>query len=91
MHLAKGLSPLSEEDDKEAIVNAIADKSKKESAEKQAQSLSFGSIGAKAKPHKRKAVGDGRDDAPASEKPAKTTKKKPKKAEKKLLSFGDES
>ena len=89
--LAKGLPPLPEDDAKSSAADANASsKSKKESAEKQAQSLSFGSIGSKAKSHKRKAVGDGRDESP-SEKPAKTTKKKPKKAEKKLLSFGDES
>ena len=87
------MPPLPEDDGKETAVNATpsSGKAKKESAEKQAQNLSFGSIGSKAKSHKRKAVGDGRDDEPPSEKSTKVTKKKPKKAEKKLLSFGEES
>lgn len=88
---AKGLPPLPKNDDKEAAANASTVNSKKETVEKQTQGLLFGSIGSKAKPHKRKAVGDGRDDERLAGKPIKAAKKKPKKADKKLLSFGDES
>ena len=42
---------------------------------------------AKGKNTKRKAVGDGRDDAERTASPAKVTKKKAKKQDKKLLSF----
>ena len=42
---------------------------------------------AKAKNTKRKAVGDGRDDAEKTASPVKGTKKKAKKQDKKLLSF----
>ncbi|KAH9929996.1 uncharacterized protein B0H18DRAFT_158782 [Fomitopsis serialis] len=86
---AKGLPPLPDPEDRSAEESASPDRLKKESAEKQAQN--YGLIGSKTKPSKRKAVGDGRDSEPPTNKSSKSTKKKPKKAEKKLLSFGDES
>ncbi|KAH9838546.1 uncharacterized protein C8Q71DRAFT_535533 [Rhodofomes roseus] len=88
---AKGLSPLPDIVEGEAEAPASGSTSQKDSAEKQAHSRSFGSIGLKTKSTKRKAVGDARDDEPPTGKPTKGMKKKPKKAEKKLLSFGDES
>ncbi|GBE88539.1 hypothetical protein SCP_1303550 [Sparassis crispa] len=88
---AKGLPPLSEPEPK--VVEASSSTSKADSkfaqSEMQSQPLSFSSSKTSAKPHKRKAVGDGRNDAPAHEKAVKSSKKKPKKVEKKLLSFGD--
>ncbi|KZT73641.1 hypothetical protein DAEQUDRAFT_422163 [Daedalea quercina L-15889] len=86
---ARGLPPLPESEDYGSEYTQ-SNRSKKGGAEKQTQSLSFGSIGAKTKTNKRKAVGDALDDEPLAGKSTKT-KKKQKKAEKKLLSFGDES
>ncbi|KAI8982715.1 hypothetical protein BD414DRAFT_537735 [Trametes punicea] len=56
------------------------------------QGLSFSSGAAvKGKNAKRKAVGDGRDDQDKPQAPEKGNKKKAKKQDKKLLSFGDEA
>ncbi|KAH9847537.1 hypothetical protein C2E23DRAFT_741583 [Lenzites betulinus] len=94
---AKGLPPLpepsaadtkSKEDPQKAGSSATAPK------QSSTQGLSFSSgAGAKGKNAKRKAVGDGRDDAadPKPQTTAKGSKKKAKKQDKKLLSFGDEA
>ena len=89
MCLEKGLPPLPEPASEEAKTGASAagkqaSESHTEAKTSKPQGLSFSSgATAKGKGTKRKAVGDGRDDAAA----AKTSKKKTKKPEKKLLSF----
>jgi len=87
---AKGLPPLAESERTEGEMPKPAGKST--SAEKQThnQGLSFSSSGSTNKAKlKRKAVVDSRDDGTDDDKTVKNTKKKPKKAQKKLLSFGD--
>lgn len=95
-HLAKGFSPLPEPSaegskpgDDPSKQNASAGPSKQSSTP---QGLSFSSgAGVQGKNSKRKAVGDGRDDVDKPQAPAKATKKKAKKQDKKLLSFGDDA
>ncbi|KAI0342934.1 hypothetical protein BDW22DRAFT_1357485 [Trametopsis cervina] len=91
---ARGLSPLREaaDEEKDAQETSKANSSSsKPKAKSQAQVLSFSSSGSSTKPgaKKRKIVGD----ADAGESSAKAAKpsKKPKKAQKKLLSFGDDA
>lgn len=57
------------------------------------QSLSFSSSGATAKTatKKRKVIGSAADDEPATKAGGSKPVKKPKKAQKKLLSFGDDT
>ncbi|KZT02612.1 uncharacterized protein LAESUDRAFT_661652 [Laetiporus sulphureus 93-53] len=93
---AKGLPPLpnSGAQGDEAQTSASGSKmaEKPANAAKQVQGLSFSSGAApRAKSTKRKAVGDGRDPEAKDGKGGKSPKKKHKKAEKKLLSFGDEA
>ncbi|EMD31277.1 hypothetical protein CERSUDRAFT_89133 [Gelatoporia subvermispora B] len=91
---AKGLSPLPE-----AATAPVPENGKTSSREQpaskktQSQSLAFssGSSGPKRGSAKRKAVGDADDETAGEAKPAASTKKKPKKAQKKLLSFGDDA
>ncbi|OBZ72406.1 hypothetical protein A0H81_07545 [Grifola frondosa] len=86
---SKGLPPLPEPKAEQA--SSAKDEKEPVKSGTQMSGLSFSSsAGSKAKAGKRKAVGDGRDDEKAGEK-AKGSKKKSKKAEKKLLSFGDEA
>ena len=88
--LAKGLPPLPESEAEEATTKSAPGKegsSTQAQANKQhAPSVTMGAA-AKGKNTKRKAVGDGRDDAERTASPAKVTKKKAKKQDKKLLSF----
>ncbi|KAI0636262.1 hypothetical protein C8Q77DRAFT_1216677 [Trametes polyzona] len=93
---AKGLPPLAEASEESKSTDGPA-KASSSAAPKQSsapQGLSFSSgASSKGKSSKRKAVGDGRDDA-ASEKlqaTVKGSKKKAKKQDKKLLSFGDDA
>ncbi|KAI9066341.1 hypothetical protein FKP32DRAFT_1589863 [Trametes sanguinea] len=93
---AKGLSPLPEPSAEGAKVGADPVQDKQPGAQKQStapQGLSFSSgAAAKGKNSKRKAVGDGRDDEGAKPQlPAKGSKKKAKKQDKKLLSFDDDA
>lgn len=53
--------------------------------------LSFSSSGAAMGNKKRKAVGDGKDDQDKGKTKTSKSSKKPKKAQKKLLSFDDEA
>ncbi|KAI0682066.1 hypothetical protein C8T65DRAFT_714189 [Cerioporus squamosus] len=88
---AKGLSPLPEPGTEEAASEGTSGKEgqsaeTKPANKQQAPSVSMGAV-AKGKNTKRKAVGDGRDDAAKPDSAAKGSKKKTKKQEKKLLSF----
>ncbi|KAI1797415.1 hypothetical protein LXA43DRAFT_878433 [Ganoderma leucocontextum] len=88
---AKGLPPLP--DPAEASVTKKESAKGSTSAEPKApkqQGLSFGAS-VKPKGAKRKAVGDGRDDAEKPESTVKPTKKKTKKQDKKLLSFDEDA
>ncbi|KAI0366273.1 hypothetical protein BV20DRAFT_971979 [Pilatotrama ljubarskyi] len=92
---AKGLPPLPERSALEAKAGdekaeGSGDPAPKASTAPQGLSFSSGAA-AKGKTSKRKAVGDGRDDADKPQPPTKGTKKKAKKQDKKLLSFGDEA
>ncbi|KAI0349728.1 hypothetical protein OH77DRAFT_1169273 [Trametes cingulata] len=92
---AKGLPPLPEAsaegnkagDDK---AKGSGDSAPKASTAPQGLSFSSGAT-AKGKSSKRKAVGDGRDDADKPQPSVKGSKKKAKKQDKKLLSFGDDA
>ena len=93
---AKGLAPLLETSEQATEGNQPTPVSAKEqpaSKKNQPQSLSFssGGSGGKRGNVKRKAVGDVDDESAGEGKPSASTKKKPKKAQKKLLSFGDEA
>ncbi|RPD61035.1 hypothetical protein L226DRAFT_54929 [Lentinus tigrinus ALCF2SS1-7] len=87
---AKGLSPLPEPEAEEASNNGTLEKEgtslQAKAGKQQAPSVTMGAA-TKGKNAKRKAVGDGRDDANKPEPAVKGTKKKAKKQEKKLLSF----
>ncbi|EIW57735.1 uncharacterized protein TRAVEDRAFT_48769 [Trametes versicolor FP-101664 SS1] len=93
---AKGLQPLpepsaagSKPEGDVSKEGATPASSKQPSA---SQGLSFSSgAGVKGKSSKRKAVGDGRDDAAKPQGSTKPTKKKAKKQDKKLLSFEDDA
>ncbi|KAL7279337.1 hypothetical protein PYCCODRAFT_1394379 [Trametes coccinea BRFM310] len=93
---AKGLSPLPEPsaEDGKPGVETTQDKqpeAKKQSSAPQGLSFSSGAT-TKGKNSKRKAIGDGRDDGDSKpQPPAKGSKKKAKKQDKKLLSFGDDA
>ncbi|KAI0663759.1 hypothetical protein C8Q70DRAFT_906182 [Cubamyces menziesii] len=88
---AQGLPPLPEANAEEGKAGGEPSKDGSTSASKQSsapQGLSFSSGAmAKGKSSKRKAVGDGRDDADKPELPTKGSKKKAKKPNKNLLSF----
>lgn len=90
------MSPLPEASD-EPKADDVAGKSDagskfKEKAKSQPQSLSFSSSGSTSKTaaKKRKILGSA-DDAEPSDKTASKPTKKPKKAQRKLLSFGDDT
>ncbi|KAH9939517.1 hypothetical protein B0H21DRAFT_698363 [Amylocystis lapponica] len=87
---AKGLPPLPEATETQSEEPAATNPKTGPAAPKsKVANLSFSSsrTGTNSKAGKRKAVGDARDDE--GEPAKKVSKKKPKKAEKKLLSFGD--
>ncbi|OSX58905.1 hypothetical protein POSPLADRAFT_1059996 [Postia placenta MAD-698-R-SB12] len=93
---AKGLPPLPDPDaqnEQDPPAGKTDTNTKPAGSEKKAptQGLSFSSSSAapKTKNAKRKAVGDARDDEPGDRKAGPRTKKKAKKAQKTLLSFGD--
>ncbi|TFK50225.1 hypothetical protein OE88DRAFT_1736480 [Heliocybe sulcata] len=101
---AKGLAPVDDsfdtlaKDVKSSKATALSDTSKQEPAAKppeQQTGLSFSSSKSALKHGKRKAVGELRDEGKASESSSaptgKGSKKKAKKPEKKLLSFGDDA
>ncbi|RDX43822.1 hypothetical protein OH76DRAFT_1390200 [Lentinus brumalis] len=87
---AKGLPPSPEPEEVEEAASKITSgkegPSAQKSAKQQTPSVSMGAV-AKGKNAKRKAVGDGRDDAAKPDSAPKGSKKKVKKQEKKLLSF----
>lgn len=87
----KGLPPLSDPTEAKVTKNEPpkGPTSAGSKAPKQ-QGLSFGAS-VKSKGAKRKAVGDGREDAEKTESAAKPTKKKAKKQDKKLLSFDEDA
>ncbi|KAH9945203.1 uncharacterized protein BXZ73DRAFT_73387 [Epithele typhae] len=86
---AKGLPPLPEHDEKDEKTKEEKPK-QKDATNAITQGLSFSSGGAKGKGTKRKAVGDGRDEAVKPES-SKGGKKKSKKQDKKLLSFDEDA
>ena len=88
--LAKGLPPLPDESSKD-LDKSEAPKPKAPDTDKsKTQSLSFSSgPGGKPANKKRKVLGDGDTEADPLKKSKNT--KKPKKAQKKLLSFGDDT
>ncbi|KAI0090278.1 hypothetical protein BDY19DRAFT_992491 [Irpex rosettiformis] len=90
---AKGLSPLLDEIEEEIASSSKKDAtSSKAKAKTQSQSLSFSSSGSNPKQSskKRKIVGDPDTDEKDG-KASKKASKKPKKAQRKLLSFGDDA
>ena len=95
LEIAKGLPPLSETDGegKDAPSSSKDTKTSSPSTSKpQATGLSFSSGSAPIKANKkRKAVGDGKDDESKGKSKSSKPSKKPKKAERKLLSFDDEA
>ena len=97
MLIAKGLPPLPEPTGGQDSIEKGGDSDAKPPPELRAssktQGLSFssGSAAAKGKNAKRKAVGDGRDEDKKVEVAVKSTKKKAKKQEKKLLSFDEDA
>ena len=93
LNAAKGLPPLPEptaQDTAASTGDAAKGNSEAKTAKTQGLSFSSGSA-AKGRSAKRKAVGDGRDDIGKPETSTKGTKKKPKKQEKKLLSFDEDA
>ncbi|OCH94835.1 hypothetical protein OBBRIDRAFT_816934 [Obba rivulosa] len=92
---AKGLPSLTESSAKVPDGDNLSASANEESVKRksQPQSLSFssGKSGSKRSNAKRKAVGDAGDESENDRKPSGSAKKKPKKAQKKLLSFGDEA
>ncbi|KAI0671912.1 hypothetical protein C8Q78DRAFT_1078655 [Trametes maxima] len=92
---AKGLPPLSESSSKGKIpVDDPSEEGDKSAPQASiaSQGLSFSSgATAKGKGAKRKAVGDGREDNDKPQSSVKGAKKKAKKQDKKLLSFGDDA
>ncbi|KAI0749832.1 hypothetical protein C8Q80DRAFT_1218877 [Daedaleopsis nitida] len=94
---AKGLPPLPEPESKETASPKGVESGKETSTDETAkaaksQGLSFSSgATGKGKGTKRKAVGDGREEGEKPGVSTKTSKKKTKKPEKKLLSFDEDA
>ncbi|PIL29833.1 hypothetical protein GSI_08040 [Ganoderma sinense ZZ0214-1] len=87
---ANGLPPLPDPAENPSKNEPAKGSTSAESKALKQQGLSFGAA-VKPKGSKRKAVGDGRDDAEKPESAAKPAKRKAKKQDKKLLSFDEDA